>query len=125
MSDAIFIKQARYRCHIGVTEQERSVPQDVLIDVELGMDLSTAGTTDSIESTIDYRRVWETVRERVEHSEHRLVEALANAVGCALLDRYAMVEWVSVRLTKPAAMASRGVGQVGVQLTVKRDDAGG
>ena len=68
---------------------------------------------------------WETIRACVSDDEFHLVEALATRVANVMLARYAVVEWVTVRVSKPAALASRGVGSVGVQLTVRRDGAGG
>jgi FolB domain-containing protein len=121
MSDTIFIHEARFPCHIGITPEERSELQDVLIDVDLGIDLSGAGASDSIQSTVNYVEAWETLRHSVSGQEFRLVEALATAVGNSLLDSYAMIEWVAVRVTKPAALASRGVVSAGVQVTVTRE----
>jgi dihydroneopterin aldolase len=125
MSDTIFIHEARFPCHIGVTPEERAGVQDVLVDIDLGVELATAGTGDSIKQTIDYAEAWETIRACVSNDEFHLVEALATRVANVMLARYAVVEWVTVRVSKPAALASRGVGSVGVQLTVRRDGAGG
>ena len=121
MNDTIFIHEARFPCHIGITPEERSEIQDVLVDVDLGIDLSSAGASDSIQSTVNYVEAWETLRRSVSGQEFRLVEALATAVGKALLDSYATIEWVAVRVTKPAALASRGVTAAGVRLTVTRE----
>jgi dihydroneopterin aldolase len=121
MSDAIFIREAPFPCHIGVTPEERASSQDVVIDVDLGVDLSRAAATDSIKATIDYREIWETIRQCVTSQECNLVETLATRIGWALLDRYRTIEWATMRVTKPAALASRGVGKTGVQLTVRRD----
>ena len=121
MSDTISIHEARFACRIGVSAEERATPQDVLIDVDLGIDLTAAGSTDSIKQTVNYSDAWSTIHGCVTSNEYHLVEALAHGIGCALLERHALVEWVAVRVTKPAALASRGVGRVGVQLTVRRD----
>ncbi|MDA0799854.1 MAG: dihydroneopterin aldolase [Chloroflexi bacterium] len=120
MSDTIFIHQARFPCHIGVTPEERATPQDVLIDLDLAIDLSTAGVSDSIKDTLDYRDVWEATRECVSSHEVHLVEALATRIGNTILERFAVVQSVSVTLTKPRALAAKGVTGVGVRLTVER-----
>jgi dihydroneopterin aldolase len=120
MSDTIFIRQARFPCHIGVTPEERATPQDVLIDLDLAIDLSTAGVSDSIKDTLDYRDVWEAARECVSSQEVHLVEALATRIGNTILGRFAVVQSVCVTLTKPRALAAKGVTGVGVRLTVER-----
>jgi len=120
MTDSIFLRQARFPCHIGVPPEERATPQDVLIDVDLAMDLSAAGRSDSIKDTMDYRQVWELLRECIAEREFHLVEALATQIGDLLLERFERVTSVTVGVTKPAALAAKGVGEVGVRLTVSR-----
>jgi dihydroneopterin aldolase len=120
MTDSIFIHKASFECHIGVTPQERATPQEVLVDVDLATDLGQAGQSDSIKDTLDYRDVWELISDCVTGSEFHLVEALATTVGKVILDRYTTIDSVSVGVTKPAALAAKGVGSVGVRLTVNR-----
>ena len=86
MTDSIFLRQARFPCHIGVAPEERATPQDVLIDVDLAMDLSTAGRSDSIKDTMDYRQVWGLLRECIAEREFHLVEALATQIGDLVLE---------------------------------------
>jgi dihydroneopterin aldolase len=120
MNGTIFIRQASFSCHIGVTPDERATPQDVLIDLDLAIDLSAAGESDSIRDTLDYREVWETARDCVSHQEVNLVEALATRLGRSILERFPAVQSVSVGVTKPRALAAKGVAAVGVRLTVER-----
>ena len=120
MSDTIFIRQASFLCHIGVTAEERANLQDVLIDLELAVDLLSAGQSDSIKETLDYREAWDAVRECVSSQEVRLVEALATRIGNSILSKFAAVQSVVVSVAKPRALAAKGVSEVGVRLTVER-----
>jgi dihydroneopterin aldolase len=120
MTDSIFLRQSRFPCHIGITPEERATPQDVLIDVELAMDLSAAGRSDSIKDTMDYREVWALLNTCIREQEFHLVEALVTQVGDLLLERFERVTSVTISATKPAALAAKGVGEVGVRLTVTR-----
>ena len=45
-------------------------------------------------------------------------------LGDLLLDRFERVASVTIGVTKPAALAAKGVGEVGVRLTVARADEG-
>lgn len=122
MTDLIFISEARFPCRIGVTPKERAKLQDIIVDAELGVDLSTASASDSIHDTLNYSDAWETMRAYITANEFHLVEALARGVGLALMERHALVEWATVRVTKPAALASRSAAGAGVRLTVQRID---
>ena len=121
MSDSIFIERATFPCHIGVTKEERSTPQDVLIDIDLAVDLTSAGRSDSIHDTIDYRQVWAAMNDCAAEEFH-LVEALATRIGRVLLERFVLVQTVEVRVTKPRALKTRGVDHAGVRVTVRRED---
>ena len=93
----------------------------MLIDIDIDLDLHRAGRSDSINDALDYRTVWELLDECVTGREFHLVEALAAAVGDILLDRVPSIELVRVAVTKPAALAAKGVGSVDVLLTVTRE----
>ncbi len=121
MTDSIFINNASFECHIGVTPAERATAQEVLIDVNLGIDLSAAGRSDSIKDTLDYRGVWELLSNCVMGQEFHLVEALSTKIGDVLLAHFPVIDSVTVGVTKPAALAAKGVGSVGVRLTVTRE----
>ncbi len=120
MNDTIFIHQASFACHIGVTAEERAKAQDVVVDLDLAIDLSAAGTSDSIKDAVDYCEVWDAVNECVSSQEINLVEALATRIGKVILDRFPMVQSVTVVVKKPQALATNGVSRVGVRLTVER-----
>jgi dihydroneopterin aldolase len=120
MNDIIFIHQASFPCHIGVTPEERETLQEVLIDLELAINLSAAGESDSIKDTLNYRDVWETARDCVSSQNVHLVESLATRLGHAILEQFSAVQSVNVGVTKPLALAAKGVAAVGVRLTVER-----
>lgn len=124
MSDSIFIQRACFPCHIGVTKEERASVQDILIDVDLKIDLAPAGRSDSIHDTVNYSEVWAAMNECAAAEEFRLVEALAARVGRAILERFPLVEAVDVRVTKPRALATKGVSNTGVHVSVSREDTG-
>ena len=123
MSDGIFIHQACFPCHIGVTPEERAQAQDVLIDADLSINLSSAGHSDSIRDTIDYRDIWRLMNDCIASREFHLVEALATRIGAELLERFTSIESAEITVTKPRALAARGVNSAGVRITVSRDAA--
>jgi dihydroneopterin aldolase len=82
----------------GVEEDERTREQPFLYDIQV--ELPDPGA-DRIEETVDYREVAQLVREISEAQQFSLLEALADAVAEALLERFPQVEHARVRVRKP------------------------
>jgi 7,8-dihydroneopterin aldolase/epimerase/oxygenase len=71
----------------GALDHERREGQDFLFDVLLGVP-EQAAHTDRLEDAVDYRLVAEVVREVSDSKVFTLLEALAQAVAEALLERF-------------------------------------
>lgn len=69
-------------CH-GALPEEQSRPQPFEIDVELAVDLSTAGRSDVLSDTIDYDGLAARVVQIVEGGGVSLLEALATRIATA------------------------------------------
>ena len=86
--------------HHGYLEEERRLGQRFLVD--LWVDVSgEAAETDRIEDTVDYRRLAALVSEVFGGPERLLLEGLAGAVADGIVERFAAVERVRVRIRKP------------------------
>jgi dihydroneopterin aldolase len=99
----------------GVHEHERLVPQAFEVDVELGLDLRPAGTSDDLDRTVDYGRIDALVRELVEGRSFLLIEALAETIAAEILAAF-LVDEVVVRVRKPAVVLGGPVESVGVEV---------
>lgn len=114
MRDRVFLEEGRVRARIGVTEAERSEPQELIIDVSW-----TPGTgdvdQDDLSEVIDYAVVWGSVVDIVEAREFKLIEALAEEIAATLLNRFPMPD-ISIRIRKPAALADLDVSVAGVEI---------
>ena len=74
----------RFMGRHGYYEHELEHPQPFEVDVELVLNLQPAGVDDDLTRTIDYGRVYDIVRQVVESTSFRLLEAddrLEPAVG--------------------------------------------
>jgi dihydroneopterin aldolase len=108
--DKIFIRALKAEAVIGILDWERQVKQTVLIDIELSADIRKAALSDSVDDTLNYKRVAKRVLAFVEASKFHLVEALAEHVAMLILEEFG-VAWVSIVLSKPGAIrTSRDVG---------------
>lgn len=116
--DKIFIHALKAEAIIGIYDWERQVRQTVLVDIEIGADIRKAALTDSIEDTLNYKRVAKRVHAFVEGSQFQLVETLAEHVAMLVLGEFG-VAWVRIVLSKPGAV--RNSRDVGVE--VERDRA--
>ncbi len=108
--DKIFIHALKTEAIIGIFDWERQVRQTVVIDLELGADIRKAAISDSIEDTLNYKRVAKQVLSFVEASQFHLVETLSEHIAMMIVEDFG-VSWVRVALSKPGAIrGSRDVG---------------
>lgn len=108
--DKIFIHALKGEAIIGIYDWERQVRQTVLIDLEFAADVRKAAITDSIDDTLNYKRVAKRILAFVESSQFHLVETLAEHVAMLVLDEFG-ISWVRITLSKPGAVrSSRDVG---------------
>jgi FolB domain-containing protein len=118
LNDVISIEGLRVPTLIGVTEEERSAPQDVEIDLELYLDLSRAGISDDLADTVDYDGLVRDVADLVRSSKASLMEHLAEDIA-TLISRNQLVERVTVKLRK-SELSLPGLKQGGVSVTIER-----
>lgn len=108
--DKIFLKELKTEAIIGIFDWERQVKQTVLIDLEMNADVRKAALSDSIEDTLNYKRVAKRILEFIDQSSFHLVETLAEHIAMLVLTEF-QVAWVKVALNKPGAIrSSRSVG---------------
>jgi len=101
--DKIIIQDLTVSCVIGVNAEERFYRQQLLITVTLFTDLRTAGNTDALDDTVDYKVLTRQILERIENSDYRLVESVAEEIARICLAEPRVVR-VRVRVDKPGAL---------------------
>lgn len=99
MKDIISIAEIEVECRIGVSDEERSAPQRLLISLELEKNFSIAAQADDLTKTIDYHAVWLRVREICSEKERRLIETLAEEIAEIILREFSP-ETVRVEIRK-------------------------
>ena len=101
--------------HIGVSAEERSVPQVVVVDVEAATDLRAASDSDDLSDTVDYGTLTAEIANLVRNHEARLLERLAGAIAKLVLD-VAGVESVGVQVAKEAPPLEEDLDVVAVRI---------
>jgi len=108
--DKIFLLELKTEAIIGIFDWERQVKQTVLIDLEMSADVRKAAITDSIEDTLNYKRVAKRLLECIDTTSFHLVETLAEYIAMLVIEEF-HVSWIKVTLNKPGAIrSSRSVG---------------
>lgn len=118
--DRIVIPGIPLQVRVGVTEEEREAPQQVVIGLVLHVDLAEAGASDDLGDTVDYDAVCETVAETVAACAFQLIERVAARVSKAVLDGFDVAR-VDVRVEKPGALRGRDVAYAAVEISRGRD----
>lgn len=113
--DELHIDRMTFYANIGATAAERELGHVVHVDLVLRADLSEAGRSDALGSTIDYGEVVGLVGGIAEDGEYNLIEALAERIADRVLDAYA-VEEVAVRVEKPYPSVEERVERVAVEI---------
>ena len=90
-------------CH-GVLEHEKVEPQRFIADIELDIDLSAAGASDELDSTVSYADIAQNAYAILTGECVDLIETLAERIAAVALAPTA-VEAVQVTITKPQAPA--------------------
>ena len=108
--DKIFLNELKVDAIIGIWEWERKIRQTVVIDLEMSADIAKAAATDSIDDTLNYKKVAKRIQSFVGESRFQLVETLAERIAGIVREEFG-VQWVKVRVNKPGAIrGSRDVG---------------
>lgn len=111
--DRIFLRELTTEAIIGIYDWERRVKQTIAIDLEFPCDVRRAASADSIDATLNYKKVAKRILEFVSNSEFHLVETLAERTALMVLREFKL-DWVRLTLNKPGAV--RGSRDVGVTI---------
>lgn len=117
--DRITVTGIRATGHHGVLPEERRTGQPFVVDVTLGLDLSTAGATDDLTTTVDYGVVARQVHDDIAGEPLDLIEALADRIARTCLG-HPRVHAVEVTVHKPEAPITVPFGDTSVTVTRTR-----
>jgi dihydroneopterin aldolase len=113
--DVIGIRGLRALGTHGALPEEQTRPQPFEVDVELELDLSAAGESDSLDDTVDYGAVCEAVFRVVRSERYQLLERLATRLAeVCCSDARVDAATVEVRKLHPPVRAM--VDHVGVRV---------
>ncbi|AAT03024.1 dihydroneopterin aldolase [Listeria monocytogenes] len=123
--DKIYLNELVFYGYHGVLAEETKLGQTFRVSLILGLSTKKAGISDSVDDTVSYAEVYETVKEIVEGTPFKLIEALAEKIATEVLTGYPLLEEVTVKLIKPNPPIPGHYDSVAVEIERKRSDLNG
>lgn len=107
----LFIYDLRIIMHIGVREEERASPQEIIINFECDLDFSKALETDNIHDTINYKDILKIIEKYCSNNSPKLLEKLGGDLINEIYKHYNIIKKIKIHIIKPAAIPnSKGAG---------------
>lgn len=113
MTGRIRITGIEVLAHHGVYESEQREGQLFKVDLDIGMDLEPAASSDALSDTLDYGVLAQSVHDLVAGERHDLIETVADRVAAMVLEDQ-RVDDVAVTVHKPQAPIEVAFGDVSV-----------
>ena len=86
-------------CRIGITAEERSLPQTLTISLRLELPLESAARSQKLKDTLDYSEIITGIRSLAAGREYVLAESLAEDIAQMAL-KYEPIQAVEVKVGK-------------------------
>lgn len=121
--DVIAIEGMRVDCVVGVYPRERNRVQPLEVSVRMVVDTRRAGESERLADTLDYAQTANQIAFLLRSCRFYMLETAARALTRLLLappapgERRPRIQEVSLRLTKPYALAGRGVPSLEIHRT--------
>ena len=114
--DRLTLAGMKFYSHSGIHSFEKDVGQLFEIDVECYMDMSRASRSDRISDTINYPKLFQTVKGVMEQSSFNLMERLAGEIAERILEEFG-IQRVTVRCRKPRVPVKGFIDYAEVEIT--------
>ncbi len=98
--DIVYIKKLKGKTIIGICDDELFDPQEINLDIFIGVSNIRACNSDNINHTIDYDKVRSSVLEVMANHKFKLLESFAESIADLILNSFGAC-WVKIDVTKP------------------------
>lgn len=120
MGDRILVRDLQVFARHGLLPEEAALGQRFALDLDAHLDLRAAGEADDIHRTVGYDALIAVATEAF-CTRRKLIEAAAEAVAEAILQRFPAIQRVVVEVRKPSAAIDAMFGHVGIAIERSRD----
>ncbi|MGP6451864.1 dihydroneopterin aldolase [Streptococcus dysgalactiae subsp. equisimilis] len=118
--DKITLEGCRFYGYHGAFQEEQTLGQIFLVDLELAVDLQAASLSDELADTVHYGMVFESVRQLAEGETFTLIERLAGAICEKLFNEFSRIEAIKVAIKKENPPIAGHYRAVGIELERQR-----
>ncbi|HET6953201.1 MAG TPA: dihydroneopterin aldolase [Acidimicrobiales bacterium] len=118
--DRIELRGLRVLGRVGILPAEMAQDQPLEVDIDLAVDLADAGASDSLDDTVDYGSVCDTVLGAIRDGHVDLLERLATKVVDAVLALDPRITSVDVAVRKLRPPVAHDLVSSGVHLVRSR-----
>ena len=105
--DKIYLKDVEIFANHGVFEEEKTLGQKFIFDIELELDLSKAGKLGDLNSSVHYGELTHGIEKIVCEKSYDLIETVREKVAYYILTNYRMIKNANVTVKKPWAPIRR------------------
>ncbi len=98
--DTVFLEGIEFQAWHGASDEEQSVGHRYRVDLSLQLDTRAAAADDNLDLTVNYSKVAKLVLDWSTSHQYRLIETLAERLCEQILDRWALVESVTLTVRK-------------------------
>jgi dihydroneopterin aldolase len=113
--DIIRLNNMIFYAHHGYYRAERELGQKFELDIEMHCDFSRAVRSDLLEDAVNYRAVYDRVKELFNSQKFTLLETLAETIANEILVNFA-VKAVRIRVRKPQVAMNGFLDNVEVEI---------
>jgi FolB domain-containing protein len=116
--DKIFITDLTVMTIVGTRPDERLSARPLKLNVIMYCPLESAGKTDDLFQSVNYQEAAELLLDLGKKSSFLLIEAFAENAAALLLDKFELLQSVTITVDKPHAIGS--AASVAVEITRSR-----
>ncbi|KAG6549071.1 hypothetical protein Mapa_009514 [Marchantia paleacea] len=114
--DRLILRGGKFQGYHGVSDEEKTLGQKFMVDVDAWLDLRTSGSSDDLNDSVSYADVFSIVQKIVEGPSFYLVEKVANEIAREVLVTHPPITDVRVRVYKYAPPIPGFVDRLGVEI---------
>ncbi len=120
MITEIYLEKVQAFCRLGIYENERKRGQAVIVDLKIGLDLSSACENDTMADSISYVDLSHIIQDTAKAKEYNLIEHLCKSIADELFRRFPKINSVDIKIHKPVINAEGFNGNASVRLQTNR-----
>ena len=108
----------------GLFEEERSLGQKFTFDIDTTLSPAPTHRDDRLDASIRYDAVVDAAVSLATGIKYQTLEALGEAVAIGLMRRFALIETITVGVSKFSPPIPHALGKVGIAVRLARSDLG-